>query len=428
MPDTKKMHYAWWIFIGCCCVGAAGFGAVINVLGVYLIPVTKELGVGVGTWLLWMSFFSVVLFLTLSLWGKWLQTKNFNVVTTIAALLIIIPIFAFSFGTNVYWYWIFGTILGLGFACIATLVVPTLMGNWFDKKIRGRYLGIASAFTGIGTFIWSPVFTMLIQNIGWRNTYLVNGLIIALMLLPFTIFIFKFKPADKGLEPYGYDSNAIVDDNSILKQGVPSSKAFKSAAFWFIIITIFCVSIGSGFNSNMVAMIKELVGGAMDPKSTAMLGASILSAAAIGNIIGKIVFGFIADKASIKTAFALYMILMLVSFVLFFLSRDSKVLLVAGFCFGTHNAIVSVGFPLVTRSVFGNKDYTKIFANLMTVNGLVGGFAATIIAFIYQLLGSYISAIVIAMVLVIVAFISIILACNYIGKLAWVNEDTNAAS
>ena len=86
---------------------------------------------------------------------------------------------------------------------------------------------------------------------------------------------------------------------------------------------------------------------------------------------------------------------------------------------GTHNALVSVGYPLLVRNLYGNKDYAKIFSNLMTVNGLMGGFSGTIISFAYQLLGSYHAALVGGMVLVALLGVMIVAACSFIGKIPW---------
>ncbi|MCQ4882251.1 hypothetical protein NE624_18410, partial [Alistipes onderdonkii] len=68
---------------------------------------------------------------------------------------------------------------------------------------------------------------------------------------------------------------------------------------------------------------------------------------------------------------------------------------------------------------YGNKDYSKIFSNLMTVNGLMGGISGTIISFVYQALGSYQAALIAAMVMVIVIGALLLVSCSFIGKIKW---------
>lgn len=95
MSGTTKMHYAWWIFIGCCFVNAASMAASISIVGVYLLPVSKSIGVGPGDWMLWMTICSVVSCIATSFWGQAIQTKSINIVTTLSAVLLALAVFMF---------------------------------------------------------------------------------------------------------------------------------------------------------------------------------------------------------------------------------------------------------------------------------------------------------------------------------------------
>ena len=416
---TTKMHYAWWIFIGCCFVNAASMAASISIVGVYLLPVSKAIGVGPGDWMLWMTVCSVVSCIATSFWGQAIQTKNVNVVTTLSAVILALAVFMFSFGNSAIWFYVWGGVLGLAVPCIATLTVPTLLGNWFGKKYRGRVLGIAAAFTGVGTFCWAPLFTIILQNLGWQTAYQLNAALIVVCLVPWTLFVFKFKPEDKGLQPYGFDAALAAEEADMMKQGLARSKALKTAPFWIMVVVILFTSMGMGFNSNQVAIATEAMNGIMDPGSAALLGASMISVAAVGNICGKIVFGFMQGKAGLKATFVVFVAAFFVGFALWVFVPMAAALLVGAFLFGSHNALVSVGYPLVVRSLYGSKDYSKIFSNLMTVNGLMGGISGTIISFVYQALGSYQAALMAAMVIVVVIGVLVAVACTYVGKIKW---------
>lgn len=94
--------------------------------------------------------------------------------------------------------------LGLGLAPLLYLAVPSLINAWCVKRV-GFFVGLCMAFTGIGGVIFNPVGSALIASgpEGWRTGYLVFGVIILVVTLPFTLFVVRSKPADKGLEPYG---------------------------------------------------------------------------------------------------------------------------------------------------------------------------------------------------------------------------------
>ena len=415
----KGMHYAWLIFIGCCFVNAASMAASISIVGVYLLPVSQSIGVGPGDWMMWMTVCSVVSCIATSFLGQAIQAKSINVVTTLSAVLLALAVFMFSFGNSLVWFYVWGGVLGLAMPCIATLTVPTLIGNWFGKSHRGKMLGIAAAFTGVGTFVWAPLFTVILQNFGWAMSYRINALLILVFLVPWTLFVFKFKPEDKGLRPYGYIEGESADEANAMKVGMRRSAALKTAPFWIMVVAILFTSIGMGFNSNQVAIATELTAGIMEAQEAALLGASMISVAAVGNICGKIVFGFMQGKAGLRATLITFVGAFFVGFALWVFAPSQATLLVGAFLFGTHNALISVGYPLVVRGLYGNKDYSKIFSNLMTVNGLMGGISGTIIAIVYQFLGSYHAALVAALVIIVLIGILLFAATGFIGKLKW---------
>lgn len=78
-----------------------------------------------------------------------------------------------------------------------------MIGNWFKKK-AGLAMGIAMACSGIGGAVMNPLGGALIQSLGWRPTYAVLALIAAVLVLPFSLLVMKFKPADPR-DAYGAD-------------------------------------------------------------------------------------------------------------------------------------------------------------------------------------------------------------------------------
>lgn len=400
---AKKSKYAFVIFVGCCCLCAASYGSVLSTVAVYLLPVTQALGCGAGDWMLWMTFFSIAGFLSMQVWGKLVHTKNINAVTTVAVLIVLVSQLMFAFGSNVAWYWVWGTLLGVALPCVGALIPPTLINNWFDKSIAGKYVGIAAACSGFGAFVFAPLFTQFIQLFGYQTTYMVNVAIAAVMMLPFTLFLFKYKPADKGLLPYGSKGDGSESSQAVVRDlnGMTKKEALGTPAFYLLIVMIICLSLVYGFNSNMVAMATDLLKNVIaDPSSLAMLGASMVSAAAVGNVVSKIVFGFVSDKWGIKAAELIFAALNIAAFVFWAFFPGVELLMIAGaVLFGCNAALVNVGMPILVRSTFGDKEYAPIYATISSFNALLAGVSATVIGFVYQFLGSYQAAIIAGIVI-----------------------------
>jgi len=309
--------------------------------------------------------------------------------------------------------------------------MPLLVGNWFAPSVRGRFLGIASAFTGVGTFIWAPSFTLIMQNFGIQTTYIANAILMAVLILPFSIFLFKFKPEDMGLKPYGHieeDSATTAAQSAADKAGISVSKAFKTPTFWLFMFAMLFMGIGMGFNSNQPKMAAEFLEGLMQPEAIALLGASMISVAAVGNILSKIAFGWVVDKLGIRPAFIVFIVLYFLAFATWLLFPSMQIMLIVGaFLLGTHNSLMSVGIPLAVRTFYGNRDFSKIYARIGVVAAVISGLGTSVVAYIVQFVGSYTASNYVGIVFVIIMGTLLILALNlgkkYIPEAKLIPED-----
>ncbi|KAJ8972058.1 hypothetical protein NQ317_010927 [Molorchus minor] len=68
-------------------------------------------------------------------------------------------------------YLTFGVLSGLGLGLIYVTVVVSI-AFWFDKK-RTLAMGLSAAGTGIGTFVFSPITSLLLYEYNWRGTTLI---------------------------------------------------------------------------------------------------------------------------------------------------------------------------------------------------------------------------------------------------------------
>lgn len=64
--------------------------------------------------------------------------------------------------------------------------------RWFDRR-RGIAVAIVMGGQNLSGALWSPTFEAAFQEIGWRQTWLTYGLLVALVLVPFS-FVFRRRP------------------------------------------------------------------------------------------------------------------------------------------------------------------------------------------------------------------------------------------
>lgn len=426
MVATRKFHYGWLIFAAICIFSGTALGLTINIASVYMLPVSSALGVSRSEFMLWLTIYAIFMAATNPIWGNLLQKRNVNIVTTIGLCFVLAGILTFAFSSNVMMIYIGGALIGCGLPALTSLLHSVLSVNWFAENKRGKLLGISSAFSGAGTFIWAPLFTLIMSMTSYQMAYLISAAILAVLGLPFTIKLIKFKPADVGLQPLGYDPETATSDNSSLNLGVSAGKAMKTWPFWLLLFIFAVFSLGMGFNSNQNGIATEFLAGSMDAEQVAMIGAWMVSTAAITNMLGKIVFGAMLDKFGLKPTNTLFLILFFGAFVVWAAFHNVPGLFVGAALLGTHNAFMQVGCPLLVRELYGPREYSKILSYLLTSKTLMGGFTATIIAFVYDSLGSYQQALYFGIAIVVVCAIVLFACMSQIGKFTWTDGSEKA--
>lgn len=420
--EKKGIHYAWFILVACCFMFAGSMALINSIISVYVLPVTEALGCKRGDFTFMLTTQAISIVLTMPLWGNIFNNEkiNINLALSLGALCMIACPLLCSFATDLIMFYVAGFIGGVGIAACFTMATPVLCGNWFAKKYRGKMIGIASAFAGVSTIFWAPLFRWIIAENGWQTSYLINAILMAVLILPWTLFVIKRKPSDKGLQPFGYDPNEKVATESKQNFGVKAADALKTPAFWIIIAGVMLTALGMGWNNSQSGIAKELLTGTPEEANAAVIGATMVSAAALGNLLSKLSMGAMIDKFNLNVTFIAFQVVWLLAFVMwYFFGTTSAVLVAGGFCLGFSNAPSRVGWPMAIRKIFGNADYSKIWGYIATGSSIIGGISTSLMGWCYDYLGSYMPTLIIGMVVVVLIAILAFVASTFVGKYEW---------
>lgn len=424
--NVKSSKRAWAILAACCCFYAGSIALTSSILGVFMLPVSESIGVTRGEFTTYMTVQGVACLVFLPLIGNiFSKTKHFKLLMSLGSILLAIGIFCFAFSTEIWMFCIFSIPIGFGMTCLYSIGGPTLIQNWFAPKHRGKMLGIAAAFSGVGTFIWAPLFTVIIQNASWEIAYMINAVLALVLTLPFCLFVIKRSPEEYGMLPYGASENMDANKDIKAEAGMSAKAAFGTVALYLIELCALACCLGMGFNNSLPAMCIEAFVplGIMDVDGAALLGATMISVAAVGNIIGKILYGFMADKFGSRITLVIFAGFTFLAFLAWALTQSIALYYVAAFLFGTHNALMSVAFPLLTRQIYGNRDFAKIWSYLSMPFTVVGPSATAIVGFIYQGSGSYQTAFIVGAIGIAAVAVLAIVTTSFIGKYKWTTPD-----
>jgi MFS family permease len=398
-------------------MNAGSLGAVLDAAGVFFDPVCNDLGFGQGELALYLTFYFLATIVAMPVVGAILPKYDIRIVLTVNFVIVCIAFAACGFYTELWQWYVSGAIFGFSGSFIFVVPAPILIVNWFKKR-TGIVLGITMCFSGVGGAIFSPLFTQLIEMFTWRIAYVIAAVIMACVVLPWTIFAFRFKPADKGLKPYGWtkedeEKELARPANTGAAPGVPFKKALRSVPFVCMFLLCGLVAYYAGFNSSLPRFAISL-------GYTPILGAYLLSAVMVGNIFDKLLMGWLNDKIGVQFTVAVQLVIVFLGFLCFILFPGNyPLLLVGAFLFGVQNSLFTISTPLLIRRLFGERDYTKIFTWARIGTGVIGAFGPPTVGYIYDFTGSFVPAFMVGMVVAIACFIVVRVAEANKSKLQW---------
>ena len=101
-------------------------------------------------------------------------------------------------------------------------VVLTMVARWFPDEERARATAITIMFVPIANIISGPIAGLIIQNFGWRNLFLFEGIASFVLILPWIFMSRKVRSGRRGSHPASATtSSAACEPN---RTGLPPSR------------------------------------------------------------------------------------------------------------------------------------------------------------------------------------------------------------
>lgn len=357
---------------------ALAYASLASCQGIFIKPVTEELGVDRAVFSGVTTISSIGVIIGSAFVGKIFKKFPLKTVVAVSCLIVCVCLAGFGFSTQMWQFYVLGSIMGLAFAGLTTIPISILINNWFGVKKKGVAMSIAFAGSGLGGMVLTVILNSIIQKWGWRTAYLADAAIIFFVLMPLILFLLVSTPKEKGLERLG--EGEVTKSNS----GLTSSQAKSTLSFWLMFFSFFMMSmINSGLLNHQIAYLSDI---GFSASASANIGAL-----AVGSLtIGKIILGSLCDKAGLKTGsfvgnflFFLGMISLLFTTNVPFLAY----VYILMFCVG--GAVPTICPPLFVSGVFGEKDYASLVGILTVAGGLGAAIGSLLCGKLYDMTGSY---------------------------------------
>ena len=278
-------------------------------------------------------------------------------------------------------------IAGLGTG--ATWSVPSsIVQRWFYGRDRaGMALAIVVSGVGAGALVFAPLINYLILSHGWRNAYLIAG-IISFLLIAISSLAIKRSPTDaKTVSKIRGDAPEPAST-----AGWATGKVVTTASF-LSVTCILCIVLLA-----LRVLSVHLVPYATDVGVTPTAAAAALGLMGGFSVPGRIMAGPISDKISWQKTLAISFLAMALSMPWLLFLKATWMLYCFVFFYGIFHGMTVTAHVGILGRFFGMRSIAELIGISEATAQLAGAFAPNLAGFIFDTTGSYFAAFVIVTV------------------------------
>ena len=365
-----NIFYGWVIVAAGIVISCVGFGTAMS-MGVFLQPIGQDTG--------WtrteLSTAVVLVFLAMAagsaFWGAMSDRYGTRVVLLCGGVLLGTGLIAASQAQSLLWFQLsFGILGGLAAGSIFAPLTASA-SKWFTRH-RSLAVALVTAGIGLGSAVVAPLARWIISNHDWRTAMFDLGLLAWAVILPTSLLV-RPPPAVE------VTAGAAPPED----KGFTAAQALRTPQFVAIAGTFFaCCTAHSG-------PILHMISYAVDCGLTAMTAATVLSAAGVASLVGRVVFGLIGDRFGPRPTLIGGLLLQAFSIQLYLFVGSPESFYALAVLFGLSYGGVMPLYAVLTREFFGARIMGTVFgavAMTSTIGMAIGPFLGGVI---YDRLGSY---------------------------------------
>jgi MFS family permease len=287
-----------------------------------------------------------------------------------------------------------GICVGIGIAFIGNVPNSILLGRWFGPRLPTAMAILYSA-TGAGILVLLPLSQVLIDRIGWRDSYHWFGAVTLFMLLPLLLMPWR-------LFATGSPDIAQTADAGFIDDGWTLWSAMRHHAFWALFSTFFFTAVA------MYAITAQIVAYLIDAGFPPLEAATAWGFSGIVLLFGMLgvstLDGIIGRRPSVVISYGVSIIGIIL---LWLIQYYPNYWLLTGFilCFGS---MIGSRGPLITATalnIFRGQRIGTIFGTLSIGSGIGSALGSWSGGLIHDWTHSYNWLIVFALVNVVLGLI-----------------------
>jgi len=264
---------------------------------------------------------------------------------------------------------LYGVLVGLAVGSFYTPLTATT-SRWFTRH-RSLAVALVSAGLSVGSAIMGPLARWLISSYDWRFAMLVIGDLVWIVVIPAALLVRNPPPSPVG-------TVVTSDGRDLSVREALRSPQFAALGFAYFA----CCAAHSG-------PIFHMVSNAIDHGVTAMAAATVLSAASLASLSGKIICGLVADRVGAKRTLIAGLALQAVAISLYLGTRELATFYAVALVFGFAYGGVMPLYAILVREYFGERIMGTVFGAVAFVSTLGMALGPWAGGWLYDTFGGY---------------------------------------
>jgi len=383
--------------------------------GVFMEPVREDFGWTKAqvTWII--TVYWIFSGLSSPVLGRFIDIHGAKKIMLFAAILNGACLLALGSVQTLWQFYLAYGFKAIAHAGIGMVAIGSIVSKWFIK-MRGRATGIATTGIGFGGLFLAPFAGFLIPRAGWRTVYVILGVLLWAVVIPVIALIIRSSPEEKGLLPDGEESagskpeKAFQGDESTCEQTAPApsgltlGQALWTPTYWLVASCFIFVPAGVfGTLAHQTSYI-ESIGVSREAASLALGFTAGMGA------LGKLFFGFLAEKIKVRHAAMICFGAQAVGVLILMATRSAGMVWLFVIVFGFSMGGLASLQPLIIIYFFGTSSIGAILGSISMVFAVGAGSGPLGAAYIYDFFQSYYWAFLIYAVAYVCAVVAIFAA------------------
>ena len=286
-------------------------------------------------------------------------------------------------------YLLFGVVSGFATMAVGPqLISPTIISKWFIRQ-RGRAIAISSTGNNVGGVVFIPLTAFIILNFGWREAWLMLGVIAFLLIAPLSALFVRRTPEDIGLSPDGDEFPQGPDLISTSRTDLATKhdwtlrEAARAPALW-LIVTAMSIS-GMGLGGLPIHVIPALT----DSGYSTAYASALITLFSIIVIVAKPIWGLLGERIQVRYLMVTSFAISAVGMFLIVLIKSGPTILLFPIIYGVGVSAFAPLMSLIWANYFGRASLGTIRGTFLPITQVTSAFGPVFAGFIFDATGSY---------------------------------------